>query len=250
MKYKLVNCSTNVELIHAIPYIIDAINVAYNSPPSTSCLGFCDIWHIAALTHTRTACADIVIYLYDESSEKGALGWHEAGKTSDAVAYIDVGTILSHGGGITGPKKRGFSVSSVIAHELLEAAINTNANGWEMMTDERTLLAREVCDPVQNDYFAITTRLSATWPRQIHLSNAVTPAYFYRDTAGRPFDLIGNLKTAFGMTPGGYQIQYDLETRSYKSVWEESTPFAARVCKECGRTEKKGWISKITASVK
>lgn len=89
-----------------------------------------------------------------------------------------------------------------LSHEVLETMGDPTADRWVKMPDG-TELAVEVCDPVQGDSYMVTTTVLGE-DRQIKLSNYVLPAFFDPSMKG-PWDRIGTLSAAFGMSRGGYE---------------------------------------------
>jgi len=103
------------------------------------------------------------------------------------------------------------SVSSVLSHEILEMVGDPYANFWcdGPVTPQGNHYALELCDPVQQDSYAINISTDATKPSWVSVSNFILPTWF--DPAGKnpddfPFDYLHKLTAPFSMSKGGYLI--------------------------------------------
>lgn len=78
--------------------------------------------------------------------------------------------------------------------------VNPNVSGWSD-SGQGWLVATEVCDPVQSDYYLIDG---------VAVSNFVTPDFFSPVvTRGDKFDHMGVLKKPFEIADGGYVLNYE-----------------------------------------
>lgn len=136
-----------------------------------------------------------IITVQDTLDEPDALGYH----TQDGAAHIwgVVGTSAAIGQGakaLTGP----YSISSILSHEVAEMFIDPFCSGW-FDSGDGYLVAYEVGDPVQSDYYLING---------VAVSNFVTAAWFNSMAApGDRFDRMGRLTAPFTMSDGGYWVQ-------------------------------------------
>lgn len=132
-----------------------------------------------------------------QSSDDGTLGWHTEEEGDIVSGIVGVGTILDHGGEALSGK---LSVASVVSHEVCEMVVNPNVSGWSD-SGKGWLVATEVCDPVQSDYYLIDG---------VPVSNFVTPDFFSPVVSrGDRFDHMGVLTKPFEIAKGGYVLNYE-----------------------------------------
>lgn len=144
----------------------------------------------------RVSRGDYVLDLCD-ASEGGTLGYHTEEEGDVVSGVVGVGTIMDNGGA---PLTGKLSVSSVVSHEVCEMVVNPNVSGWSD-SGQGWLVATEVCDPVQSDYYLIDG---------VAVSNFVTPDFFSPVvTRGDKFDHMGVLKKPFEIADGGYVLNYE-----------------------------------------
>lgn len=137
------------------------------------------------------------VYLFDNSDEAGALGYHDQTPAGLPYGRVFAGTVLDNNGTVlTGDN----SVSVTLSHELLELFGDPECNLWATASDGYDY-AVELGDPVEADSYI----MSGTG---VSVSNFATPAYF--DEAPEEdarFDYLGRLIAPFSMTAGGYLIR-------------------------------------------
>jgi hypothetical protein len=139
-----------------------------------------------------------VISLLDNSDQADALGWHTEDQGDVIYGRVFTKPVLDNGGRVL--TAASVTVSSVLSHEVLETFVDPHVNGW--YADGNTLFAAEVGDPVESDSYSIVYRGHA-----VMVSNFVTPAWFDpQASAHDKFDFMGNVKTPFKMTSGGYVV--------------------------------------------
>lgn len=137
------------------------------------------------------AGADIVAIL-DDADQAGALGYHD--ETPSGRPYGRVFVSVS--------EQAGVSVSSVLSHETLELFIDPTCQGWEY-DGTSTLYAREVGDPVEADWYHISTHDGT----MVEVSNFVFPSWFDPQAPSRArFDQMHNVTAPFAVTAQGYVI--------------------------------------------
>jgi len=125
---------------------------------------------------------------FDDADTAGALGYHDLSHNGQPISKVFVKTTL----------KDGELVSVTACHELFEMVIDPIANLWAEGHDG-TEYAYEMCDPVEEDTFAVDG---------VAMSNFVHPAWFepFKHPPGTKYDHLGLLKKPFSMTKGGYMI--------------------------------------------
>ncbi len=128
---------------------------------------------------------------FDESDQAGVLGYHDLTPEGLPLAKIAVSAVLDAGKQLT----------ITATHELAEMLIDPGANLIVQGGADQTLFAYEVCDPVEEDTFAIG---------DFQVTNFVYPEWFaaaggsrYVDPDGK-LDHLGNVKSAFQIPPRGY----------------------------------------------
>jgi hypothetical protein len=165
---------------------------------------FCPAWGKQAATVRGAADdkhlqpGDCLIGIFDHADAAGALGYHDESPGGHVYGKVFVDVTLQQGGGLlTGD----CSLSSVLSHEVLEAAADPLCNLWVDMPGG-SQVALEVGDPVESDSYPIV--VSGV---QVMVSNFIYPAWTDdQPAAGVRLDRMGKLKTPFTMTPGGYMI--------------------------------------------
>jgi hypothetical protein len=114
-----------------------------------------------------------------------------------SVPLLIVDNVLDNGGSALGDRgDPSLSVSAVLSHEVLEWWYDPACNDWS--DRGRSSVAKELCDPVENDYYLIDG---------VAVSNFVLPAWFNSLDKRGPWDRLGRLFGPFTMTHGGYWIE-------------------------------------------
>ena len=127
--------------------------------------------------------------------------WDDGGRN---FARVYPGTILDNQGTIlTGAR----SISATTSHECIEATYDRNLALWVWNENDRTLVACEVCNQVEEDAYTKSIQ-----DQDVAVSNFVYPAWFdVRAPAGSRFDQMERLSAPFTCSHGGYLIFYDPE---------------------------------------
>ena len=151
---------------------------------------FLPVWgYPVKLYNTKAAKPSEWQFVYfDDADAAGALGYHDLTQNGQPISKVFVKTTLED-----------HQVVSVSAcHELFETVIDPIANLWAQAVDG-TEYAYEMCDPVEEDTFAVDGIL---------MSNFVHPSWFepFKHPSGTKFDHLGLLTKPFSMTKGGYMI--------------------------------------------
>lgn len=162
---------------------------------------FCDVWSRLRIAVTfYTSPGDVpegmpTLSIGDDAKEPGAFAWHSQNTKGAIIGLIGAQTNLDAGGGILSGSP---SVSSDLSHELLETAVDPFVNLWADMPNGKSEVAREVCDPVQDESYEIDGVAVSSW---------VYPAWFNdRLPVGEPVDKLGSLSRPFTRTSGGYFV--------------------------------------------
>ena len=143
--------------------------------------------------------ADGVIYLVNESTLPGALGYHDMNAREVPIGFVFT-ELAPHDWTVT------------LSHEVLELIVDPSVNIFLPGPDPRQpddptrwlFHSYEVCDAVERSAYRIDGVL---------LSNFVTPSYFREgDAIGTRNDFLGVGVTSFGLTSG-----------SHLGVWNPST---------------------------
>ena len=167
------------------------------------------------------------IYIFNNSDQVGALGYHSETTGGQVFGKIFVKTIIDYGCPILyDPRQKNqITVSSVLSHEVIEVFCNMFVDLWAdgSPITEGSEYALEACDPVEANIYQI---LVPTIPSSmVSVSNFVYPEYF--DTAtpiGTKIDFMGLLRIPFTMTDYGYLIVRNgpgTETSIYGSKYPE-----------------------------
>lgn len=116
---------------------------------------------------------------------------------------------------------RSLPDSVVVSHEVIELIADPFVDFWAMDDATGLMIARELCDPVQNDTYQIDVELMGV-SRSVAVSNFVYPRWFGMINAGADvrFDHLGLCSKAFENR--GYLITRD-QHNTVKNV------FASRV---------------------
>lgn len=190
---------------------------------------FCRDWNVIPTLTTyvpkgKTTPIPRKIYLFDDATIEGVLGYHNhiSGNVSYGKCFVK--TVLSQGGVILySPNPMIPTVAEVVCHEVFELLVNPYCNEWWDVGDSQTLYAKEPCDPVQSNALTVSILVnSSTSKYNILLRRTVrTPAIYEKvgcsdwilpawgnpqDTKG-PFNHLNTLKAPFTLDKGGYGIQ-------------------------------------------
>lgn len=145
---------------------------------------------------------DALIGILDDADQAGVLGWHTEGPNANVYGRVFARPVLDNGGAImTGA----LSVCSVLSHEVLETAGDAACNGWSQRGDG-TLVARELCDPVEGDTYPVTITSKSGTGLTGSVSDFVFPAWFDPDAKGAPYDWMNLLSAPFEVRRDGYVI--------------------------------------------
>jgi hypothetical protein len=125
----------------------------------------------------------------------GVLGYHTEDPGGKLWGVVAAKPELDNGGKTT---TGDWSVSSVLAHEVLEMFIDPNCNLWANDGHGKAY-SFEVCDPVEAPTYSVNG---------VSVSNFVTPAWFdpLSNHASAQYDKLGKLHAPFSILKGGYVV--------------------------------------------
>jgi hypothetical protein len=157
------------------------------------------------------------IYLFDNSDQQGALGYHTETMNGYVYGKVFVKTITDYGLPVMYDQNRRneITVSSVVSHEVIETFCNPYIQLWAdgPSISEGSQYAYEACDAVEANVYQLQTVIPPTQgnthPQIVtaSVSDFVLPEYF--DTAspaGTKLDRLGILTTPFTISNNGYMI--------------------------------------------
>jgi hypothetical protein len=172
---------------------------------------FAPVWSLDAyfLISGRPLPGCSTLYVLDNADQAGALGYHDVTPGDNPVGYCFAKTTI----------ESGDRWSATLSHEALEML----ADPWITETALGTwrakpvLFAYEVCDPVENDEYAING---------IAMSNFVTPEWFIDGTPphGAKFDFLGKLNLPFTLSKGGYIAYQESLPGPWQQAFGEQAP--------------------------
>ena len=143
-----------------------------------------------------------VVYLVDEASLPGALGYHDLNTRDIPVGFVFI------------VNPRDWTVT--LSHEVLEMIIDPTVNIFVPGPDPRpgpantVLHAYEVCDAVERSTYQIDG---------VRVSNFITPSYFtIGEAIGTRNDFLGVGVDSFGVTRDSHIAFYDLTTNTFVTV--------------------------------
>jgi len=156
--------------------------------------------------------ADSVIYLVNESSVPGALGFHDLNMGDVPFGFVFV----------LDPN----DWTTTLSHEVLELILDPTANVLVPGPDPRdrrntVLHTYEACDAVERISYSIGA---------VDVSDFVTPSYFtLGEAAGSKNDFLGVGVPSFGATRGSHLAFLDLATGRFEQILGQHMPAQARM---------------------
>ena len=152
------------------------------------------------------------IVIVDDPDQAGALGYHTQSPGGKIWGRVFVKPVINANGTML---SGAMSVSAVLSHEVLEAYCDPNVSLWAD-TFRGSMVAYEVCDPVQGDVYEVTTKSGA----KVSVSNFVLPTWFDPQAAqDAKFDWLAKLSAPFTMSRGGYMVTMNSKTGQVKNVF-------------------------------
>jgi hypothetical protein len=168
---------------------------------------FCNDWNIPPVVATyvkRGASTTIPLQclVLDTSDANGAFGYNNE---SNGISYakVFVKSILQYGGVILYNANPAVpTVAASVSHVVFEMIADLRANVWWGCADGYTLIAAEVCDPVEGNIVAVKPRGLPT----VGLSDWVLPAWADPQAKLGPYNHNNTLKAPMTAEKGGYLI--------------------------------------------
>jgi hypothetical protein len=151
--------------------------------------------------------ADSVMYLVDEASLPGALGYHDLNTRDVPVGFVFV------------LDPNDWTVT--LSHEVLELILDPTVNLFVPGPDPRdannlVLHTYEACDAVERISYSIDGT---------GVSNFLTPSYFtVGDAPGTRNDFLGVGVPSFGVTHNSHIAFFDLSTGTFETVFGAQAP--------------------------
>lgn len=152
------------------------------------------------------------IVIMDNPDHAGALGYHTQTPNGKVWGRVFTKPVLNAKGTMLHGT---MAVSTVLSHEIIEAYGDANVNLWADMMNG-TMVAYELCDPVQGDSYEITTKNGTA----VSVSNFVLPAWFdiQADLTAK-YDFMAKTSKPFEMTKGGYMVTMNSRTGQVKNIF-------------------------------
>jgi hypothetical protein len=154
--------------------------------------------------------ADSAMYLVDEASLPGALGFHDLNTRDVPVGFVFV------------LNPNDWTVT--LSHEVLELILDPTVNIFVPGPDPRNpnnivLHTYEVCDAVERISYTID---------EIAVSDFLTPSYFtIGDAPGTRNDFLGVGVPSFGVTENSHIAFFDLSSGTFETVFGRLAPAMA-----------------------
>jgi hypothetical protein len=145
---------------------------------------------------------DAIIGILDNADQAGDLGWHSEGPDANVYGRVFAQPVLANGGNALTDE---LSVCSVLSHEAIEVLGDSACDLWAQQADG-TLIARELCDPVESDSYVLAVTSSSGESATGTVSDFVLPSWFDPDAAPGPTDYLGLVTAPFQVRPTGYVI--------------------------------------------
>jgi hypothetical protein len=146
-----------------------------------------------------------VVFL-DDSTQAGALAYHDLTNEGLPISSVFVKTILADNA----------SVSVGATHEICEMAVDPWLNS-AYQDPQGVFWAGEVCDPVEDDQYGYQIG-------GVLVTDFVTPNWFAHEHAQAAIDFKGHANTAFQILTGGYAQKFDPQ-----QGWQQVTGTKARL---------------------
>jgi hypothetical protein len=169
---------------------------------------------------------DAIIGILDDADQAGDLGWHSEGPDADIYGRVFAQPVLANGGNALDDQ---LSVCSVLSHEVIEVVGDSACNRWAQQADG-TLIALELCDPVEGDSYPLTiTSVSGTKVTGT-VSDFVLPSWFDPDAAPGQTDWLALVTAPFEVRSTGYVIV--MTGGTVTEQWGEKYPEWRKATKE------------------
>jgi hypothetical protein len=159
--------------------------------------------------------ADSAMYLVDEASLPGALGFHDLNTRDVPVGFVFV----------LDPNDWTVTLSHEVLELILDPTVNLFVPGPDPRNAANTVLhTYEACDAVERFSYSID---------EIAVSDFLTPSYFtIGEAAGTRNDFLGVGVPSFGVTPHSHIAFFDLSTGKFVTVVGQQAPPMAAATKQ------------------
>ena len=159
--------------------------------------------------------ADSAMYLVDEASLPGALGFHDLNTRDVPVGFVFV----------LNPNDWTVTLSHEVLELILDPTVNLFVPGPDPRNAQNTVLhTYEACDAVERLSYAID---------EIAVSDFLTPSYFtIGEAPGTRNDFLGVGVPSFGVTPHSHIAFFDLSTGQFVTVFGQEAPSMAAAMKQ------------------
>jgi len=170
---------------------------------------FCNDWglktiRILTIPKNQAITTQVCIYIQDAPDVSGVIGYH--GETSGRpYGKVFVNPVLSNGGAVlyNNSVPNGITVAQCLSHEIFEMIMDLYCISWWTMPNGKTLVASEVCDPVQGNIVKVVIGSTT-----IGFSDWILPKWTDTQATVGPYNYLNTLKAPYTMSKGGYMIQY------------------------------------------
>ena len=159
-----------------------------------------------------------ILGIFDDSTQPGALGYHDISPTAMPIGYVFAKTTINDGN----------LVSVTASHELLEMLADPDINLSGELDDASgapsKFYAYEVGDPVEADADGYDIQIPSNFTggaATVHVSDFTLPSWFESFNTTGPWDFQKHLKAPFTLNPGGYIGFLDLANLS--AGWQQQT---------------------------
>jgi len=177
---------------------------------------FCQDWNLPLYTAVYIGLGKITdiflkVNILDRSDILGIFGFHHV---IDGIPYAKcfAKSVLIHDGDILSSSSKKLTVSQCVSHEVYELLVDPMCSGWWDVGDGKTLFAREVCDPVENNGITVSVVTNPkSPPTPVTLSDWILPAWTNSQNTTGPFNYLKTLKAPFTLDNGGSIIKMTLE---------------------------------------
>lgn len=150
-------------------------------------------------------------YFFDEPDVADAGGYHDRDPHGNPYIKTFVTPYLDNGATVMDAPD---SILGAFTHELCETDQDPDAGEWVQMPESHILVAKEMCDPVQDTGY----RIRLTNGVAGYVTNFLTPKWFVPEARNVKFDYMGILTAPFTKTDGGYWILLNYRGDSYDAV--------------------------------
>ena len=217
----------SIAIVNASTLVSDEIGSTIVSALNLVLPAFCQSWGLQPYTAVyigkdKATAIRLRVYILDLVGTKPTiLAYHTV---SDDTPYgvCFVKSVLAYGGTLIYSTSRSVpTLAQSISHEIFELLIDPNCNNWWDIGDGKTLIAKEVSDPVQANLLTVNVEISPEVKSYniiskktiivkpavnalVTLSDWVLPSWAIPQRKTGPFNFMNTLKGPFAVDKGGY----------------------------------------------